>query len=143
MRCWCAILLLGLSGCPNFPDESLHYEASSGDKSSGDGPCVDRDGDGVTTCDNDCDDDQRDIHEGQRAFFEEPLGARRFDYNCDGEEERQETAIADCREEGDGCAGEGWSESVPDCGESGTYDTCQLTGKKCTPRGEERIQSCR
>lgn len=135
-----------LAGCPEFPRDVLHYEGGSGE----DG-CRDRDGDRYTTCDGDCDDDARDAHPGQTAFFPEPIvhssGGGSFDYDCDRREEQEITDIVDCRVEGEACIGEGWAAGVPvpPCGETGAFIECQMVaGKKCNERpAVDRVQACR
>lgn len=83
--------------------------------------CTDGDGDGVTTCDGDCNDNDRNVHPGQSAYFDEAsLGS--FDYDCDTIEELETNVrLADC---GDACVGTGWIDNVPDCGLPGTLATC-------------------
>lgn len=130
-----------LVGCPEFPRDALHYEGGSGE-----GVCRDRDGDRHTTCAGDCDDEARDVHPGQAAFFTSPQHGS-FDYDCDGKEEPESTDTVSCTVEGEACVGAGWgaTQPVPPCGETGSFIECQMVaGKKCNERpAEDRVQACR
>jgi hypothetical protein len=135
----CAIAAL-LGGCPEFPRDALHYEGGAGE-----GPCRDGDGDGYSSCADDCDDGARDANPDQTKFFTSPHGTS-FDYDCDGKEEPQHPDLVSCVLDGEQCTGEGWQDTgtVPACGESGVFFVCQLAGKTCSPRREgERDQPCR
>ena len=100
--------------------------------------CRDTDGDGYlqsnvpgAICDPvDCDDDDEDVYPGQPGAFTSPKSAGGYDYNCDGIEEKlSDTRRGEgCHEEVFGpCLGTGWLESVPDCGEMGTWHRCEDT----------------
>ena len=135
----CAIVAV-LGGCPEFPRDALHYEGGTGE-----GRCRDDDGDGVSTCEGDCDDSERDVHPGQKQYFTTAYGSS-FDYDCDGKETPQYPDLVSCALQGEQCTGEGWQEGgkVPACGESGVFFECQLVGKSCSPRrAGDRVQACR
>jgi len=99
---------------------------------------VDGDGDGycgeqnVTACEmppntctssNDCNDGNPDVHPGQTAFFMDDDGDGSFDYNCDGQEEHQ-SPLWSAVDSGSGTCtliNDGWVDSIPACGQTGTF----------------------
>lgn len=117
----------------------------------------------------DCDDDDRDVHPGQTAFFTKPrknLGG--YDYNCDGKETRQYGAggifrgCSSCKHadgvctvglglHGDPCdqlphAYNEMGTKEPDCGKSGTLLSCTPLADPCNKPISNRnvvIQGCR
>jgi hypothetical protein len=121
--------------------------------------CIDSDGDGYgaigtdrTACSAsttlaDCDDSAREVRPGQGQFFATaiagaPPGAA-FDYNCDGREEAEFPALADCTSQ-QACTGGGFQTAVPACGEQGTWVQCVLQKTICTPVVQgAKVQACR
>ncbi len=99
-------------------------------------------GGGTTT---DCNDDVREAHPGQTAWFDHPMGSNPssvqtpdWDYNCDGTMNfRWSNTGATCQSAGavgnfqcDGSAG--WvSQYVEACGYPNDYQICQTTGRNC------------
>lgn len=121
----------------------------------------DRDGDGfgdptaaVTACDQpigyvepagDCDDDDVDVHPGQRGFFSTPsAGKQTFDYDCDGQLELEQPALVSCQLGAQGCEGDGWAMQVPSCGGAELLITCVAYAfLGCGPWPYWQVQRCR
>ena len=107
----------------------------------------------------DCCDRDRRVHPTQSVFFTIESYCGGFDFNCDGTETQQQTALAPAVRRCDyatqsACDGAidppGWLERVPECGEGGTllqdcfwFGLGGLLPPTCnfTPAGE--IQGCR
>lgn len=100
----------------------------------------------------DCDDANASVRPDQTEYFivariGEPA-ATDFDYNCDGEEERQ-YPVLNCGEQPPATCGADKAEGFgtdPGCGVVGTFGTCQLTGGLCVlvPSGDATVaQGCR
>lgn len=118
----------------------------------------------------DCDDDDRDVHPGQTAFFTSPrknLGG--YDYNCDGKETRQYGAggmfrsCTTCNRGGAVCtiglggygdpceqlpqAYNDMGTKEPDCGKAGNLLSCTAaSGDPCLPPKQNSsvvVQGCR
>ena len=113
----------------------------------------------------DCDDGDTDVHSGQMAWFSAPydLGggtADRFDYNCDGVDQKQHTNMSTslcCADLGGNCVGEaggpgcdpyGWDTAtvsdIPECGETADFLLCafDLTFN-CVETVQPVTQTCR
>lgn len=106
--------------------------------------CKDNDGDGVSECQGDCDDNDRQVSPRQDAYFASPRKKGGFDYNCNGKEEKRFSAQAtSCTRHGGTCQGEGWQGSVPDCGKDGTWQTCSRSGRDCNSSTATSRQRCR
>lgn len=127
---------LALTGCPEFPDADLHYEG-------GTNGCVDRDNDNHSTCEKDCNDNDRRVFPGQVEYFEEASEGS-FDFDCDGAPERELTDFANCQSAGD-CKGDGWKpgDEIPACGERSAFITCRQAGANCKENNSTRTQRCR
>lgn len=105
--------------------------------------CTDGDGDGHSPCDGDCNDGDPKVFPGQIEFQTEP-SAGSFDYNCDGQVEQENEALAtECVFSNGTCTGSGWEEAVPDCGNEGSFKECNPRGGSCTPKTGKRRQACR
>lgn len=99
----------------------------------------------------DCHDGDASAFPGNPSWYTTPIefGATdvpRWDHNCSGHTERQLESVAGfvCTDFMGRCIGEsGWSERVPECGESGTYNSCGLSGFSCGLRSTSRVQECR
>ena len=126
-----------LAGCPDFPESALHREGG------GESPCVDGDGDGVESCDGDCNDSDKAAYPGQTQYFTSPHSGG-FDYNCDGRETPELVDLVQCQDVTGTCTGAGWRDAVPECGASGMFTECQVKAAKCTehPAGQ-KAQPCR
>lgn len=108
----------------------------------------------------DCFDRNADARPGQTAFFERERGDTSFDYDCDGQPERENVGLAA------GCywksfynnlyaciprtaQGHGiWLESVPACGLTGVVaGSCVTTGSfgqgTCKPGERRKVQACK
>ena len=96
---------------------------------------VDNDGDGESPtalgpCGTDCNDNNPSVFSKQTAFFTTPyataIGAKSFDYNCDGVDEKQYPALTVCNESGGTCIEtvSGWSSTVPACGQLAKRAIC-------------------
>jgi hypothetical protein len=88
---------------------------------------IDMDGDGESptnlgACGTDCNDNNPSVFSKQTMFFTTAYltstGAKSFDYNCDGVDEKQYPALTVCDGSGGGCVEtvSGWASSVPACG---------------------------
>ena len=105
----------------------------------------DCDGDGALSeaCQgDDCDDNDPLAYPSQKSFFATPRGAAGFDYNCDGQSERQFDAATKCGallscSEG---ASDGFLGTLPACGETGTWGRCKVDGLLCV---DEVIENAR
>ncbi len=113
----------------------------------------------------DCDDDNSDVYAGQEAWFSaayDPGGgiADRFDYSCDGVEQKQETVMSTsvcCLDLGGHCLGMvggpgcdpwGWDTAtvsdVPECGETADYLVCAFDILlNCVQTVQPVTQTCR
>jgi hypothetical protein len=118
---------------------------------------IDEDMDGQSpsslgACGLDCDDSNKDVFDAQAAFFTTPYltsaGTSSFDYDCNGVDEKEKTTTFKCVLSAGKCVvTEGWSGSVPACGNNGTYVTAcvlsPLTGT-CVPNTSTKSrQACR
>ena len=106
-----------------------------------------RDGDSCPTGEvqngDDCYDQNDEVYPGQTNYSTSSRGDGSFDYNCDGEVEKRYTKTyeeSSCvkKESGPDCkwrypdsVSTGWQDSVPDCGDSGTYYTRVSCSGKC------------
>jgi hypothetical protein len=93
---------------------------------------IDADGDGESptslgSCGTDCEDGNPNVFSKQMAFFTtayvSSLGVPSFDYNCDGNPEKQYPAVTVC----DGSCVEtvsGWATTVPACGQLAKRAIC-------------------
>lgn len=98
-------------------------------------PCTDRDDDGwvaVGIEDSDCgpildcDDDDDRAFPGQTEYFTTARTSGGFDFDCDGEESKiDDTQGGECAPDWWSCGGTGWVGGVPDCGDPGTWHTCE------------------
>ena len=102
----------------------------------------------------DCDDLDALVYPGQAAWFDKPSQRRGWDYNCDGVEQPQLTAMSHCW--GGGTAAQclqrqlGWLRApAPGCGETAEWVvSCGVGsgsgGPWCTVDSKKsRIQACR
>lgn len=92
---------------------------------------------------DDCNDSDANVNPDQTGFFEQPaIGTQTFDFNCDGNEEKEQEAVVNCVwAPPDKVCDSGWEGGVPACGQQGTWVECD---KKCEPLpGETRTQACR
>ena len=92
----------------------------------------------------DCDDGDRETHPSQSNYFAQPRGAGGYDYNCDGQEARQNTKYYDplvfnCDS--------GWDSLVPTCGQLATWMSCDynyfVIPVQCVCNSTARVQACR
>jgi hypothetical protein len=138
-----------------------------------------RDGDSCPTGEvqngDDCYDQNADANPDQESFFANDRGDGSFDYNCNGTADKEYTktynegASCEKKDSGPDCewsepdnVSTGWQESVPDCGDSGTYYTTVSCSGECADpdnnpppcesgppvcsinrNTEQRTQSCR
>ena len=101
------------------------------------GPC-DCDGDDFVSAfcsqGDDCDDSDPVAHPGQTAWFDvKRKDGQGFDYNCDGNEDREFSELACgglsnllCSQQADG-----FHKPAPPCGESGSFGKCKWSGLSC------------
>lgn len=143
--------LISVAGCPDFSaslldrDGRVAVDASPvADGGRADLACADRDRDGVSTCDGDCNDANPSVYPGQLSFFDHADPVVGFDYNCDGAEEREHDAAVDCKAAQGICGGDGWAAYVviPGCGEEASFVACK--GLHCWPDVPTTVtQGCR
>lgn len=95
--------------------------------------CLDVDGDTVTDCAGDCDDNNPLVKPGQTNYYSTPRSSGSYDYDCDSTEEKQYTTNVNCQVSGADCSGAGWAtgETAPACGATGTFVECKRTGASC------------
>ena len=74
--------------------------------------------DGYAENNRDCYDGNKDVRPGQTSFFAEDRGDGSFDYDCNGESERELTQSGSCD---NGTANQGWEGAVPAPGQTGSW----------------------
>jgi hypothetical protein len=112
---------------------------------SGD-PCdLDQDGFRATgACGgNDCCDYDSRSNPSETTFYATPDACGSFDYNCDNQLEEQFPTASNCQVSGFTCSGEGFDKTVPACGASGTFDSCNYFVVTCSTSQAPRDQPCR
>jgi hypothetical protein len=101
---------------------------------------------------NDCYDDNIRAYPGETTYYHGDRGDGSWDYDCDGSETQVYPHPSGCHPGRGGCSdpSDGWSGSVPACGETGTYATgCHrlgplLSGSGCGPDSTSSLtQSCK
>jgi hypothetical protein len=92
--------------------------------------CTDPDADGYSVCTGDCNEGAPNVHPNQTQYFTTTTGGT-YDYDCDGQDEPQYSALVNCQPQPPGCTGEGWQGSVPACGTSGNWVTCKKQSSEC------------
>jgi hypothetical protein len=114
------------------------------DAAATDGPLApcDLDGDGhkATSCGGDdcCDNDAR-VHPGATDWQSGADACGSFDYDCNGQEEKQ-TPVANCQVTL-GCQGSGFDKDTP-CGADAAHTWC-LGLLVCNPVHDSQTQKCR
>jgi hypothetical protein len=119
--------------------------------------CVDADFDGygragtnLSLCGSavaDCNDAEGDVNPGQTQFFSVPIPgvdpSVDYDYNCDGTEETESSALENCAASKT-CDAHGWESVVPMCGEFGAWVQCSLQKGTCgKTQVQKKPQACR
>ncbi|HSU40490.1 MAG TPA: hypothetical protein VLJ38_13020, partial [Polyangiaceae bacterium] len=115
---------------------------------------ADQDGarsDAATCGGDDCNDGDANVYPTQAGFFTSKNKSGTFDYNCDGDEEREFTTTLDCSLLNlVDCSGEGFDASLPACGQSGNFIRCDAISVlptlslSCAPVSEgTRVMGCR
>jgi len=103
---------------------------------------------------NDCYDQNEDANPDQDSFFAEARGDGSFDYDCDGGIDKEYTKTYsrgscvrrdtgsgyDCEFEDTDNVSTGWQNSVPNCGNSGTYHTTASCSGQCP--GSSEVPPC-
>ena len=128
------------------PPHDLSPDLTPHDLWHPDQACLNADLDGWTTCQGDCNDGDPSVFPGQASFFTLPSSGGSFDYNCDGKQEQQITALwTACTGFAPGCTGHGWKGGLPPCGVAWTWVTCKGTtpGSPCAASQSASIQACR
>jgi hypothetical protein len=93
----------------------------------------------------DCDDLDPSTYPGQTNYFNHATtGTGKYDYNCNGTEEKQYASLASCHLVGASCTGDGWAGAVPACGQSGSYTMCAKKQGACAAASSGlKTQECR
>jgi hypothetical protein len=100
----------------------------------------------ASTTKADCYDQNAEARPGQTEYFTVHRGDGSFDYNCNGQEEKQYPSVTTerCRSI---CSNftPGWETSVPSCGASDYWlpGTCDLSTDVCIPITQWLTQACR
>ncbi len=110
--------------------------------------CPDKDGDGYRdlACQptqGDCNDDNKDVHPKQSAFFDKPDAKVGFDYDCSGQEDRDvyPPAPVDCpdllKNPTATCGGSGFNPD-PKCGSTSGFK-CAKSQLSCTRQADDTL----
>jgi len=100
----------------------------------------------------DCADREEDARPDQTTYFDTPyctdicvgiIVPSDFDYDCDGEETPEWPSLFNLAVCSFGCGAVGWADSVPECGEEGTWRRCSDSSGTCETTDETRTQRCR
>jgi hypothetical protein len=145
----------GMSPCspPSMSCKSVTCNESSRSCSE---TLIDADGDGhgpasspvASPCD-DCDDGNPHAYPGEPTYYTTPRASGSYDYDCDGVETQQTTAVADCAY--DSVTGTcdvtiGWALDVPACGAPGDWMSSCLyksTSSSCSPTIITKTMACK
>lgn len=109
----------------------------------------DKDGDGFTVKEGDCNDDDANVFPGQTKFFNKPYKTATgtsFDYDCSGVAEKEAEMTGAClgaaSPEGEFCVcSPGWtSDAIPECGDEGEWSTTTTCGPTSSIK---KTQRCR
>ncbi len=103
--------------------------------------CVDKDKDKFSACTGDCNDDDPLVHPNQTEFQIKASNGS-YDYNCDTKDTLEYPDLAQCIKNGGDCQGNGWKTSVPKCGDSGEFITCNKKGSGCEEVSSTVTQRC-
>ncbi|HAA58732.1 MAG TPA: hypothetical protein DCE42_28480 [Myxococcales bacterium] len=92
----------------------------------------------------DCYDNNKNVHPGQFNFFTVHRGDGSFDYDCDGAATKRFAKVGSCL----GCSSpnfdQGFAVTVPACGTNGNWITsCRFDVGKCYPLTAAKAQECR
>lgn len=86
---------------------------------------------------SDCNDADDRVRPNQRLFFAAADSRGSFDYDCNGSEQSETTAVV-----GD-CGSSGWGGDVPACGAEGIWVSLYLAPRSCSSNTTTRQQLCR
>ena len=100
---------------------------------------------GYANNDDDCYDGNAEANPRQRGFFATQRGDGSFDYNCDGNPEREFTTRGSCDTSQFLCGlNAGWEGSVPACGASASFIyECRGVLVLCSASTRSQPQACR
>ncbi len=92
----------------------------------------------------DCYDKNKLVHPHQLGFFSVHRGDGKFDYDCNGKEDKRFNLIGSCK----GCKtpifDQGFVGSIPQCGKKGAWiNSCRFDVGKCYPLTRSKLQECR
>jgi len=95
--------------------------------------CLCTQGSGTTDIGGDCDDTDNKVRPDQTLYSVFPSNSGGFDYNCNGDIEKEES-FASCTYNGSSCDYvPGFVNSIPDCGQWGAHSNgCAQDGTICT-----------
>jgi hypothetical protein len=98
---------------------------------------------------DDCADEDARAHPGNQDFFDEEitgpsLNDLKWDFNCDGIEEKRWENSGHCRISDCSMESAGWAFGIPACGvESNYIAQCPFYDPVCHAYGNPRVQECR
>lgn len=142
------LVALPLTFCACFAETEGAGTQTEAERESMSKKGEDKDHDGFTVAEGDCNDEDERAHPGQKKSFSKPhklaSGELSFDFDCDGAITRDDdvaVCLGAASPEGETCTcAPGWSGDVPECGATGFYSTATACG--FTPK-EARTQACR
>jgi len=102
-------------------------------------------GDYTSTLPTDCYDNNASAYPGAAGWYDTDRGDGSFDWNCDGIQEQEYTAVGSCASFLDFCAKtEGWRSSVAACGTTDSWlSDCDIHFLSCGENYDSRDQRCR
>ena len=99
-----------------------------------------------TTNNTDCYDYNASANQSQAGYFTSSRGDGSFDYDCDTQEEKEDTSTGKCSGAVWICttSNTGWSGSVPSCGTTASYVTdCDAGFTSCSEVTSSQTQACK
>jgi hypothetical protein len=130
----------GASGC------TVYYRDADGDGYGGaDAACFcEPTGDYTSTLATDCYDGNASAYPGAGGWYTTHRGDGSYDWNCDGSQEQEYTAVGDCGGWPSCSTTSGWGGSVASCGTTGSWlDDCDTELFVCSTDYSARTQRCR
>ena len=130
----------GSSGC------TVYYRDVDGDGYGGsDAACYcEPTLDYTSTLATDCYDGNADAYPGAGGWYSTHRGDGSYDWNCDGSQEQEYTAVGSCGSWPSCGVSAGWGSGVASCGTTGSWlNDCDIDFLYCSTDHEAREQRCR